>query len=95
MRSRYSAYVLKSVDYLLSSWHPHTRPTELVLDGSQQWLGLKVLQVVGGMADDETGQVEFVARYKVAGRGHRLQELSRFARVSNRWVYVDGDLKTV
>ena len=31
MRSRYSAYVLKDVDYLLASWHPGTRPAALSL----------------------------------------------------------------
>ncbi|MGE8489474.1 MAG: YchJ family metal-binding protein, partial [Paraburkholderia nemoris] len=37
--------------------------------------------------------VEFVARYKVGGRAHRLHELSRFIRGEDgRWRYVDGDV---
>ena len=36
--------------------------------------------------------VEFVARYRVAGRAVRLHETSRFVREGGRWFYVDGDL---
>ena len=43
----------------------------------------------GGMADD-VGEVEFVARSRVAGRGQRLHERSRFRRVNGQWFYVDG-----
>ena len=31
MRSRYSAYVLGLIDYLLATWHPATAPGELEL----------------------------------------------------------------
>jgi SEC-C motif-containing protein len=35
--------------------------------------------------------VEFVARYRVLGRGARLHERSRFVRdAQGRWLYVDG-----
>ena len=39
-------------------------------------------------ADSDT--VEFVARYKIGGRAHRLHEVSRFVREQGRWLYVDG-----
>ncbi|MBP9654883.1 MAG: hypothetical protein KBE19_10895, partial [Rhodocyclaceae bacterium] len=42
--------------------------------------------------DDDRATVEFVARYRIAGRGHRLHELSRFVREEGRWFYVDGEL---
>ena len=91
MRSRYSAYVGQLADYLLATWHPTTRPSELYLaaDGTK-WLGLEVKrqQVI----DAHHATVEFVARYRIAGRGHRLHELSRFVREDGRWYYVDGDL---
>ena len=35
-----------------------------------------------------------LARYRIAGRGHRLHELSRFIREDGRWYYVDGDMLT-
>jgi SEC-C motif-containing protein len=40
--------------------------------------------------DPDHASVEFVARYKVKGRAHRLHEVSRFVREGGRWFYVDG-----
>lgn len=91
MRSRYSAYVLKLEDYLLATWHVTTRPSELDLAADDsKWLGLEVRQHV--QQDESHATVEFVARYRIAGRGHRLHELSRFVREDGRWFYLDGDL---
>lgn len=91
MRSRYSAYVLKLADYLLATWHPSTRPSELDLAADDsKWLGLDVKR--HEVQDDDRAMVEFVARYRIAGRGHRLHEVSRFVREDGRWFYVDGDL---
>ncbi len=91
MRSRYSAYVLQLEDYLLATWHATTRPSELDLAAdATKWLGLEVKRHIVHDVDHAT--VEFVARYRVAGRGHRLRELSRFVREDGCWYYVDGDL---
>ncbi len=91
MRSRYSAYVLGLEDYLLSTWHPSTRPPALNLaaDRDTRWLGLEVRRHQPTVAD--TAMVEFVARYKIGGRAHRLHECSRFRREEGRWLYLDGD----
>lgn len=90
MRSRYAAYVLGDEAYLLDTWHAGTRPVSLALnDGGQpKWLGLQVRRHEPTSAD--TAIVEFVARYKVGGRAHRLHETSRFVREDGRWYYVDG-----
>ena len=92
MRSRYSAYVLGLEPYLLATWHASTRPPVLNLadESGTKWLGLEVRH--HRQPDAEHATVEFVARYRVAGRGHRLHEVSRFVRADGRWYYVDGDL---
>jgi SEC-C motif-containing protein len=90
MRSRYSAYALGKADHLFRTWHPRTRPDDVVVPAGTTWLGLEVLDVVDGGASDETGVVEFVARYREAGVEHRLHERSRFGRRAGRWMYVDG-----
>ena len=90
MRSRYSAFALGSVDYLIESWHPETRPASLVVDESQRWIGLKIKTVSHGGTDEDEGSVEFVARYKVQGKAYRLHENSRFRRLGGRWYYLDG-----
>ena len=90
MRSRYSAYVVQDEAYLLSSWHPQTRPEQITFDPDIRWLGLKVYSAQGG-GEDQEGSVTFAARYKIAGRGHRLEERSRFLKVGEQWLYLDGE----
>jgi len=90
MRSRYTAFCLGNRDYLMHSWHPDTRPSSLDLDHNARWIGLKIKHTTQGTSDDEEGTVEFVARYKIAGKAHRLQENSYFCRHNGRWVYVSA-----
>ena len=91
MRSRYTAYTLLHEDYLLATWHASTRPAQLGLaeETRSKWLGLQVKRHEPQDADHAI--VEFVARYKVNGRAHRLHEVSRFVREDGRWFYVDGE----
>jgi len=88
MRSRYSAFVLGLVDYLLATWHPSTRPAELELS-PVKWLGLEVRRAA---AEDDAGVVEFVARSRAGGRAQRMHETSRFVRLNGRWYYLDDQM---
>ena len=90
MRSRYCAFVLCDQTYLLATWHPDTRPGKVRLGGHQRWLGLSIRATEGGGLDDLAGIVEFVARFKVDGKGHRLHEISRFEKIDDLWFYRDG-----
>lgn len=100
MRSRYSAYVLGKTAYLRATWAPQTCPADL--DASEasnssnssnatRWLGLQIKRFTP--LDATHAEVEFVARYKIGGRAHRLHELSRFVRDDSGWRYVDGDIR--
>lgn len=91
MRSRYSAYVLALEPYLLATWHGSTRPQALDLAQEEQprWLGLEIKR--HETSGPESAIVEFVARYKISGRAHRLHEVSRFVREDGRWTYVGGE----
>jgi len=91
MRSRYSAFVTGHVPYLLATWHPSTRPSDLVVDEGVKWLGLEVRRHRPTGVD--TAEVEFVARSRHGGRAVRLHEISRFVREAGRWWYVDGDIR--
>jgi len=90
MRSRYAAYVLKLESYLLGTWHPDTRPEQLSLaEDAAHWTRLDVKRHV---AESPTSAiVEFIARYKINGRAHRLHEVSRFVRENEQWFYIDGN----
>ena len=92
MRSRYTAYVRGDAGYLVSSWHPSTRPAGLDLGDAAvtRWLGLEVKR--HQMQDADHAIVEFVARYRIGGGSAvRLHEISRFVREDGRWFYVDGE----
>ena len=105
MRSRYTAYALKNEPYLLATWHPSTCPVDTIIDEKEpiRWLGLEVKSAlrlrqrkVNSPDNPDSDTVEFVARFKVGGRAHRLHEVSRFLREPDpetglpRWYYVDG-----
>ena len=92
MRSRYTAYTLGNAAYLTATWHPTTRRKDLGLEEPVKWIGLEILSCEAGGPGDTRGQVEFIARYKLGGRAHRLHEVSRFQRREGRWYYLDGDL---
>lgn len=96
MRSRYSAFVQRDAIYLLASWHPSTRPTELDLSSdATRWLGLKIIACEAGGTTDVHGRVEFVARGKLGGKAFRLHERSRFERIEGVWYYLDGEIEDV
>ncbi|MFE3319828.1 YchJ family protein [Nocardia sp. NPDC059195] len=90
MRSRYTAYVVGDVDYLLRSWHPSTRPAGLELDADQRWLFLEIVGTQRGGPFDDNGTVEFIAHYKLDGTRDAMHEMSTFVRVDGAWVYLDG-----
>ena len=87
MRSRYTAYVRGNDAWLQRTWHPSTRPAGALSDGATRWLGLEVRR---HEASGDEAIVEFIARYKIGGRAHRLHETSRFVREDGVWYYVDG-----
>lgn len=95
MRSRYSAYVERAIDYLGDTLHPGHR-TDWDRDASRRWAetaewqGLEIVSTDGGAAGDEEGFVEFIALFSEDGKPRRHHERSRFQNKGGRWYYVDG-----
>jgi SEC-C motif-containing protein len=96
MRSRYTAFALRNEAWLRATWWPETLPDEAVAgEDDVKWIGLKIVgQNHAGNSDQAT--VEFIARFKIGGRAHKLHEISNFTRAPDaagapRWYYVDGD----
>jgi len=85
MRARYAAYAVGDADFVFTTWHPRTRPDDIVLDPDLTWTGL----VIHGHAD---GWVEFTASYLSRTGAGELRERSRFEQRAGRWLYVDGDV---
>jgi SEC-C motif domain protein len=94
MRSRYSAYVLGEIDYIIATHD--AGGAEVDREATEQWaktaewLGLEIRATEGGGPDDATGMVEFVARYRDKGHDLAHHERSTFRRHDGRWRYVDG-----
>ena len=95
MRSRYSAYFFRLVDYLVSTTHPDTREPNLKDQLEEtihqpNWRFLTILGSSKGGKDDKVGKVEFVAEYFIDNEPHKLHERSRFKRYKGAWKYLDG-----
>jgi len=92
MRSRYTAFVLRDLDYLVRT-HRHPSPGELRRDlavgiDQQRWLGLVVHHA---QQKGNVGFVSFTASYVAAGQVGELSEHSQFCRRNKRWFYVSGE----
>jgi SEC-C motif-containing protein len=69
MRSRYSAYVLGDTGWLRQTWHVHVPRRS----GRRSRHALAGLTVSRTRSRTHARHVAFVARYKVGGRAHRLE----------------------
>lgn len=97
MRSRYSAYTVEEVDYIVDTHHADSRDDvdrEAALQWAKQaaWLGLEILETVDGGEKDEEGVVEFVANFSLQGKPQSHHERSNFKKVDGKWYYVDGEM---
>ncbi len=91
MRSRYTAFVLRDTEYLLTTWDPKYRPASLDLKKDRtEWLGLQILETEAGRETDVVGRVSFLARFCLDGSEQALRENSRFRKIGERWLYLDG-----
>ena len=97
MRSRYSAFVVGDVDYIMDTHHPEKREG-LDRDSLQEWShhsvwqGLKVGKTEKGGAADEEGVVEFTATYTNNSEKSETihhQETALFKRHKGDWYFFD------
>jgi SEC-C motif-containing protein len=95
MRSRFSAYALKQIDYLYETTYPEKRSESFKQEmaawaNRAEFIKLEILGKRQGRSLDKVGQVEFIAYYRQFGEEKQMHELSRFRRYKGRWHYVDG-----
>ncbi|MEZ4361701.1 MAG: YchJ family protein [Kofleriaceae bacterium] len=98
MRSRYTAYVVGAIDYLVETHDEASRAQVDVAattawSRETSWQGLEILDVVAGGEGDREGVVEFIARGVTRGTPFAQRERSRFRRAEDRWTYVDGEAR--
>jgi len=94
MRSRFTAYARRDVDYLLNTWDANKRPATIDFSKeTAQWRKLAIVGTKKGGAQDSKGIVEFKAYYSQDGDDYFMNEISRFVKTGGRWLYLDGDIK--
>jgi SEC-C motif-containing protein len=92
MRSRYTAFVLGDIDYIVATYHPDQRD-EVDREAAEEWSseadwhGLEIVSTEGGGPDDDVGFVEFVARYEMEGKDLAHHERARFEKVDGAWYF--------
>ena len=94
MRSRYTAFTLADVAYLETTLAEEakadfSRDDAATWAKEAHWQGLEV-RSADVSEDGAEGSVEFVARYRQAGKVFAHHELASFRKAEGRWLYVDG-----
>ena len=95
MRSRFTAFVRGDLDHVENTHAVEARDdfdrsgTESTAS-SVEWVDLTILNTERGGDGDDTGTVEFRARFRQDGAMQAHHEKSTFRRNDGRWVYVDG-----
>lgn len=98
MRSRYSAYAIVAVEYLLRSTHFTTRKfyERKEIENwakSSNWQKLEIIATDKGELKDINGTVEFKAYFLDENKQLRIHhELSNFRKELGKWFYVDGKI---
>lgn len=99
MRSRYSAYALHLVDYVIDTTHPDNpqymsdrvawrRELEAFANGTQ-FIFLKIFDFTDG---DKIAYVTFNASLLFRGRDASFTEKSTFLKEGDRWLYKFGEV---
>ena len=93
MRSRYSAYALGIIEYIMTTTHPNNPDASIALSDWQtsiaefskttQFIGLSILEFVDG---ENEAYVTFEARFD---HGF-MKEKSRFYKMNGKWLYHSG-----
>ncbi len=95
MRSRYSAYVQKEVDYIVETVVPNQQK-DIDKKGIQDWAEkttwtkLEILNCAPDSKNSDIHTVEFVAHYHEAGVYGKHHEIGVFKRVNSQWYYEDS-----
>jgi SEC-C motif-containing protein len=95
MRSRYTAHAKKVYDYIFETTLPASRQDEdregtAAWSKKLDWQRLEIRSVEKGGEDDDTGTVEFLARYRKNGKAFDHHEIAEFAREDGLWYFKDG-----
>lgn len=99
MRSRFTAYALKNVDYLVRTTWPRQQPTlkKEEIHGradNTRWTRLEIVDTQKGQTEDVTGVVEFKAMFTTPTELHEqtYHECSDFIQENGQWYFIYPNL---
>jgi SEC-C motif domain protein len=99
MRSRYSAYALNNVEYIVRTTHPrHPAIAQNLNQWKEEILNFSMntefekLEILDSKELSGRAIVVFIAHLKQNDKDTSFTERSFFSRVGGRWVYVNGDV---
>jgi len=96
MKSRYSAFAAKKIEYLVDTTHPDLDAVYDDLDAwakATEWKKLEIIECTSGRVSDEFGEVEFKATYSTESTKLNVHhEKSQFKKVDGKWKYYSGEL---
>jgi SEC-C motif domain protein len=101
MRSRYSAYVMKNLEYIEATMHPDSNHLEesipkwragiIYFANTTDFIGLEILDSELSLDDLSTGWVTFHAITANDGEDTSYIERSLFKKVDGQWLYLHAD----
>ena len=99
MRSRYSAYAIGHVDYIIRTTWPCQQPAleqerAALENRDTTWIRLDIIRTESGKEQDTHGIVEFKAWYQepVTHHENTQHEVSDFIKEHNQWFYIHPGL---
>lgn len=94
MRSRFSAFATKNLDYLFQTLHPQNR-FEFDLAANKQWAeqaDFKGLEILKAEENGTKGTVDFKATYVMQSETHVHHEIGTFRKQDGQWFYKQGKI---
>ncbi|MGY6647647.1 YchJ family protein [Wenyingzhuangia sp. IMCC45574] len=93
MKSRYTAYVMGNIEFLMLSHHSSTRPVDEKREiaawaKSVAWIKLEIIEA--SSVNKEEGFVTFRAYFFEKKLQEEIYETSRFVKENGHWTYIDG-----
>jgi SEC-C motif-containing protein len=100
MRSRYTAYVIHAIDYIVESCFEKDK-SKINRNGiiewskNSKWLGLEIIFANNPSEEDKHATVEFKAVYERLQLKRVHHEIAEFEKRDGRWFYRDGRIISV
>jgi SEC-C motif-containing protein len=97
MRSRYSAFTTKNIDYIAETTDPQTR-TNFDMKANEDWANAAhfiKLEILKSSAEGNKGLVEFKATFQVGDEDPQVHhEISKFRKQGGVWYFREGKILT-